>query len=90
MLARALLLAGREGRQGNIALEGSVSAVSTKHYPLDLDGVPWRTSPPSRTRWTTYAAQVGTDERALHQIIKMGNVCGHVAESGRRPRAAAS
>ena len=43
MLARALLLAGREGRQGNIALEGSVSAVSTKHYPLDLDGVPWRT-----------------------------------------------
>ena len=32
---------------------------------------------------------VGTDERALHQIIKMGNVCGHVAESGRRPRAAA-
>ena len=25
-----------------------------------------------------FAAQVGTDERALHQIIKMGNVCGHV------------
>ena len=21
---------------------------------------------------------VGTDERALHQVIKMGNVCGHV------------
>ena len=21
---------------------------------------------------------VGTDERALHEIIKMGNVCGHV------------
>ena len=21
---------------------------------------------------------VGTDERALHNIIKMGNVCGHV------------
>ena len=52
------------------------SSVATPHSPPTNPASPPPTS--LESQMLEFAAQVGTDERALHQIIKMGNVCGHV------------
>ena len=54
----------------------ATSSVATPHSPPTNPASPPPTS--LESQMLEFAAQVGTDERALHQIIKMGNVCGHV------------